>query len=168
MEKFRVNAIAAIGKNRELGKNNNLIWKLDADFEHMKETVAGHPLIMGRSTYESIGREPSYSPCIVLTRSQTYEPPYKNTTHTHIAHDLDEALKIAQEISDSDEAFIFGGEKVYTEALPHVQRLYLTEIDASAEADTFFPEYAETHPLVVSESAGEEEGIAFKMRTLEK
>lgn len=173
MEKPRVSAIAAIGQNRELGKDNQLIWKLEADFERMKDLVRGHPLIMGRATYESIGRELPYSPCIVITSQEDYRSPYPNPKHTHIVHTLAAAFRKAIEIEnerddDDKEVFIFGGAKVYAEALPQTERLYLTEVAATdPEADTFFPEY-DDFATELEKTEHEEDGVTFRLLTLER
>ncbi len=172
MENIRISAIAAVGNNNELGKNNDLIWRLKADFTHMKDTIRGHTLVMGRSTYESIGRELPY-PSVLITGNADYKSPYQDTKHTHIATSLDEAIKKATELeiatdNENKEVFIFGGARVYTDALPQTERLYLTHIDASDdEADTFFPDYSE-FTKVLSEETQTEDGINFRFLTLER
>lgn len=174
MEKPRISAIAAVGKNRELGKQNSLIWKFDADFVRLKKLINGHPLIMGRATYESIGMELPHSPCVVITRDTNYQSPYKNTKHTHIVHNLDEAIDKAVAIEhehdhEEKEVFIFGGSQVYSAALAQTDRLYLTEIDATdPEADVFFPHYDEFKKHVEDVVEHEEGGIKFNLLTLER
>lgn len=171
MKEPRISAIAAVGKNRELGRDNDLVWRLDADFNRMKEIIKGHTLIMGRSTYESIGRELP-SPSIVITSKTNYQSPYEGPKHTSVVTNLEAALAKAKEIesqndNEEKEVFIFGGQQVYTDALPHTQRLYMTEIDGEAEADRFFPDYSE-FTKVIEESTGAENGINFRFVTLER
>lgn len=171
-ERPRISAIAAIGKNRELGTNNQLIWKFDADFARMKELIRNHPLIMGRKTYESVGRELS-SPSIVITSNAEYQSPYQNCKHTHVVSSLAAALALANNIeqaslNEDKEIFIFGGGQVYDEALPQTERLYLTEIDAENKAaDSFFPEYEE-FSRTLEDTLVEENGINFRLLTLER
>lgn len=144
----RISAIAAIGKNRELGKNNSLIWKFEEDFKHLKKIIKGHTLIMGRKTYESIGCELP-SPSVVVTRDLEYKSPYKKCDHTFVVNSLNSALAKASDIEtqndlEKKEVFIFGGSQIYQEALPQTNRLYLTLIDKTdPEADSFFPDYSE-------------------------
>jgi len=172
LEKPRISAIAAIGRNRELGKDNDLIWKFDADFARMKELIHGHTLVMGRKTYESIGRELS-CPSVVITSDDTYKSPYENPKHTYIATSLEEALQTAMTIENNNaannkEVFIFGGSRVYTDALPQTERIYLTKInDENSAADAFFPEYTNFTKIIES-SQHAESGIDFTLLTLER
>lgn len=139
--------IAAVGKNREIGKKGGLIWHLPGDMKYFKEKTMGRKVLMGRKTFESIpggkglpGREN-----IVLSR--------KNGDADEIIRNLATA---------SEEIFIIGGGSIYEKMLPFCQRLYLTEIDASdAQADTFFPEFDKNkyNRLVVGE--GEDHGIKY-------
>ena len=170
IKKPRISAIAAIGTNRELGNHNELLWKFEADFARMKSLIRGHALIMGRKTYESIGREMPHSPCVVITSDQEYRSPYKNPRHTNIVHSLQEALRVAIELEqthEKPEVFIFGGAQVYTDALAATDRLYMTEIDAAAEADSFFPDYSEFTNEIESTSL-EEAGTKLTFRILER
>lgn len=169
MEKtFSLSAIAAVGENRELGKNNDLIWKLTEDFRRMKEVVSGKPLIMGRSTYESIGRELPYSPSIVITSNQSYESPYGETKQTYIVHSLEAAILKAKELHD-EEAVIFGGARVYEEAMPLIDTLYLTKVLASDEAaDVHFPPYEEHFSSVSVHDTITEDGITYRWEDYRK
>ncbi|MFT5036774.1 MAG: dihydrofolate reductase [Candidatus Azotimanducaceae bacterium] len=169
----RISAIAAIGKNRELGKDNTLLWKLDADFARMKELRKGHTLLMGRKTYESIGRELPSCHSVVLTSDKNYVSPYKTAEHTTIAHSLDDAYEAARNIevqteNSEKEIFVFGGAQIYADTLEQVDRLYLTKIDAEdASADSYFPEYTE-FTKVLEETQCEENGVHFSLLTLER
>lgn len=131
----RISIIAAIGKNRELGKDGGLIWQIPDDLKRVKELTMGHPLIMGRKTYESIGRPLPGRTNIVVSRTADA---IKGCV---VAPNFEEALALAKE-KDQEEIFIFGGASIYETALPITDRLYLTLIDQEdTEADAFFPEY---------------------------
>tara|TARA_B100000745_G_scaffold256499_1_gene179279 strand:- start:2782 stop:3279 length:498 start_codon:yes stop_codon:yes gene_type:complete len=136
MQKPTISAIAAVGQNLELGKKNELIWRIPADLKRVKELTTGHPIIMGRNTYESIGRPLPNRTNIVITKNADYEAP-----GCIVVTSLEEALEEAGAVN-AEEIFIFGGASIYKEALPITDKLHLTEIDASdSEADSFFPEY---------------------------
>lgn len=137
MSKPRTSIIAAIGKNRELGKGNELIWRISADLKRVKALTTGHPIIMGRKTYESIGHPLPNRTNIVITRS------HADIAGCVVCDSLLAALEAARAV-ESEEIFIFGGASVYTEALPQTDRLYLTVIDrADRDADAFFPDYSD-------------------------
>lgn len=132
----RISIIVAIGQNRELGKKNELIWRISADLKRVKELTMGHPIIMGWNTHLSIGRPLPGRTNIVLS----WEP--KEIPGCIVVTSFPEALRQAQAI-EQDEIFIFGGASVYREAINDTNRLYLTKIEATdAEADAFFPEYS--------------------------
>lgn len=136
MSQPTISAIAAIGNNRELGKDNGLIWRIPADLTRLKKLTTGHPLIMGRKTYESIGRPLPKRTNIVISRQPDYDAP-----GCMVVSSLDEALSAAR-AKDNQAIFIFGGAAIYAAALPHTDKLYLTLIDAEEPAaETFFPEY---------------------------
>ncbi len=170
-EEPRTSAIASIGKNRELGGGNKLLWKLDADFERMKRITKGHALIMGRKTYESIGRELPHSPSVVIVRETSYSSPYKNAQHTTIVHSIEEAFEKASEleqVNEEKEIFIFGGASIYKATAELVDRWYLTEIDATDErADAFLPDIG-NFTKVLEETQHEENGVHFRLLTLER
>ncbi len=137
MSEHRISIIAAIGKNRELGKNNELIWRISDDLKRVKELTIDHPIIMGRKTFESIGRPLPGRTNIVISSNVTYE-----AEGCEVSNSLDTAIQLAKAAPGNEEIFIFGGASIYEAALPHTDRLYLTLIDATdPEADTFFPEY---------------------------
>lgn len=166
MEKPRVSAIAAIGKNNELGKDNELLWRIPEDFERMRALTKGHALIMGRKTHESIGRPLPDRANIVITSDENYEPDGCIVVHSLEAA-LEEAAKY-EEKNDDKEVFIFGGSKVYEDALPHTDRLYLTTIEEGRDdADTYFPTYDE-FKTVIEEEKREHEGIDYTFITLER
>ena len=132
-----ISIIAAIGRNRELGKDNSLLWSLPADMKFFRSTTKGKSILMGRKTFESIGRPLPDRQNIVITRNPDYR-----ADGVEIANSLNQALQIAK----SEEVFIIGGAEIYDLALPKADKLYLTQIDADfKEADTFFPEIDLSH-----------------------
>lgn len=137
MHKPVISAIAAIAENRALGKDNKLLFHIPEDMKRFKELTTGHVVIMGRKTYESIGRPLKNRTNIVVTRRST--PEVEGIT---VKHSIEEAIEYAKTI-ETEEIFIIGGGEIYTQALPFTDRLYLTIVKGSPEADTFFPDYSE-------------------------
>lgn len=139
-----ISLIAAIGKNNELGRGNQLLWKLPADMQHFRDITRGHAVIMGRKTFESIGRPLPDRENIVITRQKGYYKP-----GITVVNSLDEALRFAaleqgkhfEEKQEETEVFIIGGGEIYKEAIGRAQKLYVTQVEDSVpDADTFFPE----------------------------
>lgn len=156
---MRISLIAAIASgNRALGKDNDLIYKIHEDLERFKKITSGHTVIMGRKTFESIGHALPNRTNIVVTR----DPSFK-AEGAEVVHSLDEALKKAS----GDEVFVIGGGQIYQEAIKMADRLYLTVVEGSPEADTFFPDYSK-FTKVISEKSGESEGYKYKFLVLEK
>lgn len=157
--------IVAVAQNGAIGRNNELLWHISEDLKYFKSTTTGHPVIMGRKTYESIGRPLPGRRNIVLTRGAIEIPPIKNpqTTSMEVVNSLDEIYRIAQ---GDEEFFVMGGGMLYNETFGKADFLYLTRIYAEAEnADTFFPQVDEREWEVVRESEmkhDEENGIDFK------
>ena len=157
--------IVAVAQNGAIGRNNELLWHISEDLKYFKSTTTGHPVIMGRKTYESIGRPLPGRRNIVLTRGAMEIPPIKNpqTTSMEVVNSLDEIYRIAQ---GDEEFFVMGGGMLYNETFGKADFLYLTRIYAEAEnADTFFPQVDEREWEVVRESEmkhDEENGIDFK------
>lgn len=133
-------AIAAMGRNRELGMRGELLWRIPDDMKRLKTLTMGHPLVMGRKTFDAIiatrGTPLPGRTHIVLTRDGAW-------THdgAAAAHSIDEAIALAQRAEGGERVFIFGGAEIYTAALPQTDMLYLTLIDDEKEADAFFPPY---------------------------
>jgi dihydrofolate reductase len=130
-----ISVIAAIGRNRELGRGNQLLWHIRDDLKRFKSLTIGHPVIMGRITYESMGKPLPGRVNIVITRDKNLA--YEGTV---TVHSFEEALEEAGKL-DQDEIFIIGGSQIYRQALPHTDKLYLTLIDDEKKADSFFPAY---------------------------
>ncbi len=140
-KKPRINIIAAIGSNRELGKDNKLLWHIPQDLKRFKKLTFGHPVIMGRTTYQSLGKPLSGRVNIVVTHNKDFRAP-----ECIIVHSLKEAIVKAKssftKATKDKEIFIIGGGQVYSQAINFADKLYLTIIEGSFEADTFFPDYS--------------------------
>jgi dihydrofolate reductase len=131
--------IVAQAKNRVIGINNKLPWHLPEDLRYFKQVTMGKPIIMGRNTYESIGRPLPGRTNIVITRQNDYAP-----EGVRVVNSLDEAVELAESIAlinGIDEAMVIGGAQIYEQALASAHRLYLTEVDAEIEGDAWFPEF---------------------------
>ncbi len=130
---MKLSIIAAIGKNNELGGNNTLLWRLSDDLKLFKQLTMGHCIIMGRKTFESIGKAlPGRVNIVVTTGQIEVEGVYR-------AIDLNHAVELARETGD-EEAFIIGGGQIYSYAIDLADKLYITEVDAEfPEADIFLP-----------------------------
>lgn len=148
----KISIIAAISLyDRGLGKDNQLLWKIPNDLKRFKELTSGHVIIMGRKTFESIGRPLPNRTNIIITRDESYQKDGCSS-----AHSLDEALAKAHTY-EKEEIFIVGGGEIYTQALPLSHTLYLTLVDDQKDADTFFPDYAEFQKKVFEEKHQEGE-----------
>jgi len=142
-----ISLIAAIGRNNELGKDNTLLWHLPADMKHFKDTTALHAVIMGRKTFESIGKPLPNRKNIVITRDVNYKQ-----VGVEIVHSLAEALDLFPD--QNEEIFIIGGAELYKQTMPIADKLYITYINAEDdEADSFFPEII---PIVWNEISHKE------------
>lgn len=125
--------IAAMAQDRVIGKDNAMPWHLPADLRHFKAVTLGKPVVMGRRTFESIGRPLPGRRNIVISRNPQWQ-----AEGVEVATSLDAALAL---LTDCEEAMIIGGGQLYAEALPRADRLYLTYIDAQLNGDTHFPDY---------------------------
>ncbi len=130
-----ISIIAAMGRNRAIGYKNTLPWRLPADLQRFKQLTLGHHILMGRKTYESIGRPLPGRTSIIITRQPNFQ-----AEGCLIAYSLDEAIDLAKSRGEQ-EAFIIGGAEIYAQALFIADRMYLTLVDAEPEADAFFPEF---------------------------
>jgi dihydrofolate reductase len=126
--------IAAAGESNELGKNGDLPWHLPDDFQHFKKTTTGHPMIMGRKTFDTFPKPLPNRLHIIVTRDQGYGVAHENCL---VVYSLEEALKV---VSEAEKVFVIGGGEIYKQALPFATKIELTRVHATFEADTFFPE----------------------------
>lgn len=160
-----ISIIAALGHGRAIGKDNGLLWHLPGDLPRFKKLTGGHPVIMGRKTWESLPEKFRPLPGrtnVVVTRSGWYEAPGATT-----AFSFPEALSYAKEAEGSEEIFIIGGGEIYRAALPFASRLYLTLVDDPTPGTVTFPEYPD-FTKELSREAHQENGISYEFVTLER
>ena len=157
--------IAAIAENGVIGAGNHIPWRLPGDFAHFKRMTMGKPLIMGRRTFESIGRPLPGRTNIVVTHQQGYQPP-----GVIVISSLEAALDHGQAIAKADranEVMIGGGAEIYRQALPIADRMYITQVMLEPEGDTFFPpiDFEQWKPGgEISVAAHPEDTAAFRVR----
>lgn len=152
-----------MGRNREIGAKNALMWHIPGELPRFKKITMGHPIIMGRKTFESIGRPLPGRSNIVITRDTSFV-----RDGIIVCSSVEQAIDKAKECEGSDELFIIGGGQIYEQSLKYTDRLYLTLVDKEfPEADAFFPEYKKFNK-VISEESGASEGLEYKFETLEK
>lgn len=125
-----IKIIVAISKNRVIGDSNRLIWHLPADLKRFKEITTGHPIVMGRKTYESIGRPLPNRRNIIITRDDKY-----NVDNCEVVNSIEEALLLT-----GNDCFIIGGGEIYKQVLHLAEKIYMTVVDEEFEGDTTFPE----------------------------
>ena len=159
----KISMIAAIASgNRALGKNNELIYHIHEDLQRFKKITSGHIVIMGRKTFESIGKVLPNRINIIITRNPRFY-----AENVIVAHSLDETLRLASLAQANDEVFVIGGGQIYEEAISKADKLYLTIIEGNPDADTFFPDYSDFKKVVFEESH-ESDGIKYKFLDLER
>lgn len=169
MRKVRISAVVAMDSKRGIGKNNRLLFRIKEDFERMRKIIKGKPIIMGRKTYESMltytgGKVIPESTNIVVTHDPKYAEIHKEGCV--VCHSLEEALEKARQ-ENPDEIIIFGGAKIYEQAMPIIERLYLTKVSGDFEADTFFPDYSGFKKVIFEENH-QSDGLKYKFLDLEK
>ena len=128
-----VTIIAVLGRNRVIGKGNRMPWHISDDLKRFKAVTLGHPVVMGRKTFQSIGKPLPGRDNIVITRSHAFAAP-----GCRVVHSLAEALTAAQ---GAAEVFVIGGAEIYAPALPLADRLQLTEVDTTIDGDAYFPDF---------------------------
>ncbi|HVZ58645.1 MAG TPA: dihydrofolate reductase [Patescibacteria group bacterium] len=161
MNKPRISIIAALSDNRVIGNKGEIPWHIPGEQKRVKELTTPHPLIMGRKTHESIGRVLPGRLNIIVTSDPHYQ-----VEGGEVVHSLPEAITLASK-ADSEEIFIFGGANLYAQALPQVNRLYLTIVHKTMEGDAFFPDYSE-FVRVVSKEEHKYEDYNYTYLTLER
>lgn len=125
--------VVAKAKNNIIGKDNKMIWHLPADLKHFKELTTGHTIIMGRKTFESLGRPLPNRKHIIFSQNPDLKLNYENV---EVVHSL---LQIQELIEGKEEAFVIGGAMIYNFLMPYVKKMYVTEIEKEFEGDAFFP-----------------------------
>ncbi|MGS2724759.1 dihydrofolate reductase [Porticoccus sp. GXU_MW_L64] len=132
--------IVAMARNGTIGRNNELPWHLSGDLRYFKAVTMGKPVIMGRKTWESIGRPLPGRTNIVITRQTDWYP--QGFGGVRVVHSLEQGLHVAEQVARADgvtELMVMGGAEIYRQALPLAKRLYITEVDAEVAGDAFFP-----------------------------
>ena len=185
-------SIVAIAKNHAIGIDNGMIWHLPEDLKHFKRTTMGKPILMGRKSYESLGKPLPGRPNLVVSRSYSELPepnptsvfkdmeavgdePPKINTGPYLYPSLEEGIEAMKQMGIEmgvDEVFITGGGQIYAETLPYTERLYITVLDRDYEGDTFFPEFDWDEWNIVSKEKHEADPAndrpAFTFFTLER
>ena len=128
-----ISIIAAMANQRVIGINNSLPWHLPADMKWFRNCTMGKPIIMGRATFESIGKPLPGRKNIIVTRNQAY-----HVDGASVVHSLAQAIEV---VRDEEEAMVIGGANIYSQAFDFADRLYLTEIHSDFEGDSWFPEF---------------------------
>lgn len=147
----KISLIAAISEEqRALGFQNKLLWKIEGDLPRFKALTTHHPIIMGRKTYESIGKPLPNRTNIVISRSKDIQ----EAPGLILTSSIEEAISKAKEI-EKEEIFVIGGGQIYTEAIKLAHRLYLTIVKDEPEADTFFPDYSDFTQVIKKEDHAE-------------
>jgi len=158
-----VTMVVAIGENNAIGKNNELLWYLPKDLRHFKTITSGHTVIMGRKTYESVGKPLPKRRNIIITRNTEL-----TVDGAEVVHTIEDALELCK---SDEEVFIIGGAEIYKMAMKHTDKIFLTVVHESFEADAFFPEIDRN--LWVETAAekhlpDEKNNLSFTFSTLER
>lgn len=161
MSQPAISMIVARSRNHVIGRDNQMPWKISADLQFFKRVTMGHPVIMGRKTWESIGRPLPGRRNIVVSRNSNY-----SATGAELVGSLDEALK---SLSEFERVFVIGGEQLFNQAFEMADRLYITEIDLDIEGgDTFFEVPDPANWKEVERTPGSEGNVTFSFITLER
>jgi len=153
--------IAAVSENRVIGKDNKMPWHISEDLKRFRKLTIGHPIIMGRRTFESIGKALVGRANLVVSKDKAFAPEGCTTCDS-----LEVAIDVARGL-DKERFFIVGGGQIYTQAIEQADRLYLTVVEGEFEGDTFFPDYTEFRK-VVSEEARESEGLKYRFLEMKR
>ncbi len=173
---MKISIICAMDEKHGIGRDNKLLWHIPEDLKSFKELTSGHPIIMGRKTFESIGRVLPNRTNIIITRDQNYK-----VEGAVVVHSLEQGIEEAKKAPGAEEIFIIGGGQIFQQSLPLAQRLYLTIVarlpslggeatggqDGNFDADTFFPDYSMFRKKTFEEK-GEHNGLLYAFVNLEK
>lgn len=145
---MKVSLIVAMSQNRVIGRENQMPWHLPDELKYFKRVTLGKPVLMGRNTFESIGRPLPGRPNIIITRNSDYE-----ADGISVVNSVEDALELAEQLTEHDanaEAMVIGGAQIFAATLPLADLLYLTEVQAVVDGDVFFPEFAHEEWRLVS------------------
>lgn len=159
-----ISLIAAMDSKKGIGKDGKIPWHIAEDFKHFKSLTMGHPIIMGRKTFEAIGKALPGRTNIVITHN--LDLARRQIEGIILVGSVEEAMEKAKTAPGSEEIFVIGGGQIYTQVMGIADKLYLTIIKGDFKADTFFPEYQNFKK--VSEESHESEGLKYKFLELEK
>jgi dihydrofolate reductase len=158
----KLSLIVAMSENRVIGVNNHLPWNIPEDLKRFKAITLDHPIVMGRKTFESIGKPLPKRTNIVVTRDRSYR-----VEGGAVVHSFEEALEWGRKAPGSEEIFVIGGSEIFKLALPLAWRIYLTEVEWPFEGDTFFPDFPEEEFREVSRERLSDTPLAV-LRVLER
>ncbi len=159
MPKPKISLIAALAENRAIGKDNKLLFRIPEDLKRFKKLTSDHPIIMGRKTYESIGRPLPNRTNIVVTRNKSYK-----AAGCIVVSSIKEALR---RVHGEKEILVIGGGQIYAETIKDADKLYLTIVEGNYDADTFFPEYPDFKKVTFRQS-GQSNRLKYKFLDLER
>jgi dihydrofolate reductase len=130
-----ISLIVAKADNDVIGCDNKMPWHIPAELQHFKKRTMGKPIIMGRKTFQSLGRVLPGRPHVVISRTEQALPP-----NCYLSHSVKDAIELAQSLTQQDEVVVIGGAEIYRQAMEWVDRMYITQVHLTPEGDTFFPE----------------------------
>lgn len=167
----KISIIAALSENRVIGRNNKMPWHIKEDLVRLKQKTAGHVVILGRKSFESMvwyydksGNPLPGSLYIVITHNKEYKPARENAV---VAHTIDEAFWMAKE-KEKEEVFIIGGQKIFEQTIDKVDKLYLTIVRGDFQGDAFFPDYSMFIKEIAREDHSTDGGLRYSFVDLEK
>jgi len=156
--------VVAAAENNVIGKDNNLIWHLPADLQHFKSITMGHPMLMGRKTFESIGKPLPGRTTIIITTQQDYK-----AEGCVVTHSLQEAIEKGRELDE--QLYVIGGAEIYRRILPQADTIYLTRVHESFDGDAYFPELQEDAWQLIAEEhhePDEKNKYSYTFQTLKR
>ena len=153
--------IVVIGKNREIGCDNKLLWNIPKDMERFTKITKGHPVLMGDKTFESIGKALPERTNIIITRNKNYQ-----AKGCKICTSIKDAIELGEK-QNNQEIFIIGGGSIYKQTIDIADKLYLTIVDDAPKADTYFPDYSQFKNIIYEEKV-EDKKLKFKFLELTK
>lgn len=156
-----ISIICACSENRAIGENGKIPWLIHEDLKHFKLITEGYAVIMGRKTFESIGKPLPKRTNIVITRDKDFV-----SGGIVVVHSIEEALEKARQV-EKEEIFIIGGGQIYSKTIPMADKLYLTIVEGNFDGDTFFPDYSE-FKKVVSKRKSSDKNFKYTFLELEK
>ncbi len=166
---MKISLIVAMSQNRVIGRQNQMPWHLPDELKYFKRVTMGKPVLMGRNTFESIGKPLPGRPNIVITRNPDYE-----ADGISVVTSVEDALDLAESLTEHDanmEAMVIGGAQIFAATLPLADRLYLTEVHAVIDGDVFFPEFQRERWRIVARdehAADEKNPYAYSVLVLER